>query len=79
MRMEGDDAFNSLQGDLVDNLNVEIQNGPTGKQIEVHAGRKTIDQNDGIAAAHERARAIGQSLNAKLVIWGRRCCRASAA
>jgi hypothetical protein len=29
MRMEGDDAFNSLQGDLVDNLDVELQNDPT--------------------------------------------------
>jgi hypothetical protein len=40
----------------------------TGKQIQVHAGRKMIDQNDGIAAAHERARASAKSLNAKLVI-----------
>jgi hypothetical protein len=39
MRMEGDDAFNSLQGDLVDNLDVELQNDPTGKKIEVHGVR----------------------------------------
>jgi hypothetical protein len=33
---------------------------PTGKQIEVHASRKMIDQKDGFAAAHERTRPIGQ-------------------
>jgi hypothetical protein len=29
--MEGDDELNSLQGDLLDNLNVKLQNGPDGK------------------------------------------------
>jgi hypothetical protein len=43
MRMEGDDAFNSLQGGLVDNLNVELQNDPTGKKIELALGEREIE------------------------------------
>jgi hypothetical protein len=72
MRMAGDDTLNSLQDELVDKLNVELQKDPAGTQIEVHAGRKTVDQSNGLPAAHELARAIGQSLNAKLVICGRK-------
>jgi hypothetical protein len=37
------------------------------EQIEVHAGRKMVDENDGLAAASNRP-----PLNAKLVIWGRK-------
>jgi hypothetical protein len=72
MRMADDDAQNSLQGELVSTLNKELQKDPIGKQIEVHAGLEKIDENNGLSAAHERARAIGQPLNAKLVIWGRK-------
>jgi tetratricopeptide (TPR) repeat protein len=72
MRMVGDEATNSLQGELVDSLNVQLEKDPEGNQIEVHAGRETIGDNAGLAAAHERARKIGQSLNARLVIWGRK-------
>jgi tetratricopeptide (TPR) repeat protein len=72
MRIVGDDALNSLQGELVEKLNAELQKDPAGKQIEVHAGHKMVDENNGLAAAHERARATGQPLNAKLVIWGRK-------
>jgi hypothetical protein len=72
MRMADDDAHNSLQGELVSTLNKELQKDPIGKQIEVHAGLETIDENNGLSAAHEHARAIGQPVNAKLVIWGRK-------
>lgn len=72
MRIVGDDAFNSLQGDLVENLNERLQKEPAGMRIEVHAGHTTIDTDKGLAAAHARARAIGQRLNAKLVLWGRK-------
>jgi tetratricopeptide (TPR) repeat protein len=70
MRIVDDDARNSLQGALVRKLNAELQNEPAGQQIEVHASRETIDENEGLHVAHEHARAIGQKLNAKLVIWG---------
>jgi tetratricopeptide (TPR) repeat protein len=72
MRMVGDDALNSLQGELVEKLNAELQKNPADKQIEVHGSRETIDEDNGLAAAHERARAVGMRLNAKLVIWGRK-------
>ncbi len=72
MRFAGDDAFDSLQGDLVDKLNAELQKEAAGQQIEVHAGREKLDEGNGLAATHARARTIGQRLNAKLVIWGRR-------
>lgn len=72
MRIVGDDMLNSLQGELVDKLNVELQKDPAGRQIEVHAGRKTVDESSGLHAAHEFARAIGRPLNAKLVIWGQK-------
>src|ERR1700722_4889261 len=70
MRMVGDDALNSLQAKLVATLNVELQKDSAVQEIEVHAGREEIDQKAGLAAAHARARAIGQTVNAKLVIWG---------
>jgi tetratricopeptide (TPR) repeat protein len=71
MPIVGDDS-GKVQGELVETLNVELQKDPAGKQIEVHEGRENIDENNGLAAAHERARAIGRALNAKLVIWGRK-------
>jgi hypothetical protein len=72
MRIVDDDVHNSLQGELVAKLNAELQKDPAGKQIEVHAGRKTVEESDGLVAAHGRARATGQPLNAQLVIWGRK-------
>jgi hypothetical protein len=72
MRFVGDDALNSLQGELVAKLNAELQKEAPGQQIEVHGGAETLDENKGLRGAHERARAIGQEVNAKLVIWGRK-------
>ena len=72
-RIVGDDgALNSLQGDLVEKLNAELQKEATGQQIEVHTTREMVNENNGLKVAHERARAIGQRLNAKIVIWGRK-------
>jgi hypothetical protein len=72
MRIVGDDALDSLHGDLIEHLNAELQNDPAGVQIEVHAGTESIDDGHGLADAHKRARAIGQRANAQLVIWGRK-------
>jgi tetratricopeptide (TPR) repeat protein len=72
MRIVGDDALDSLRGDLVEKLNAELQKEFARQPIEVHASREMVDENKGLAAAHKRARAIGQRLNAKLVIWGRK-------
>ena len=73
MRIVGDDGLNSVQGELVNKLNVELQKDLAHREIEVHAGRKTVDETIvGLKDAHKRARAIGQQLNAKLVIWGGR-------
>jgi len=52
--------------------NVKLQDEAPGQQIEVHAGRERLDESNGLPAAHEHARIIGQRLNAKLVIWGRK-------
>jgi tetratricopeptide (TPR) repeat protein len=71
-RIVGDDPIDSLQGELVDKLNAQLQKDPAGKQIEVHASRKTIDENNGLPTAHEHAREMGRPLNATLVIWGRK-------
>jgi tetratricopeptide (TPR) repeat protein len=71
-RIVGDDPLNSLQGALVEKLNAELQKEETGQQIEVHASSEIVNENDGLKAAHERARAIGERLNATIVIWGRK-------
>ena len=71
----GDDALDSLQGALVGKLNAELQKEDTGQQIEVHASSEILNENAGLKVAHERARAIGKRLNAKLVIWGRKSAR----
>jgi hypothetical protein len=56
MRIEGDDAQNSLQGALVDKLNADLQKESVGQPIEVHEGREIIDQSNGIDAAHTAAK-----------------------
>jgi hypothetical protein len=71
MRIAGDDERNALQGDIIESLNEEIRKDSGSTSIEVHAGRQIIDSSNGLADAHERARRIGQSANAKLVVWGR--------
>src|SRR5437879_1724843 len=48
MRVVGDDALDSLQGDLVEHLNAELQKESVGERIEVHAGRATLDENNGL-------------------------------
>src|SRR5271169_6407321 len=53
MRIVGDDMFDSLQRELVEKLTAGLQQDPAGKQIEVHAGRETIDENNGLDAAYE--------------------------
>jgi tetratricopeptide (TPR) repeat protein len=72
MRVVGDDALDSLQAALVENLNREVQEEAGNQWIEVHAGRDRLDDSNGLPAAHARAQIIGQRLNAKLVIWGRK-------
>ena len=71
-RIVGDDPLNSLQGALVEKLNAELQKEETGQQIEVHASNEIVNENYGLKVAHERARVIGERLNAKIVIWGRK-------
>jgi tetratricopeptide (TPR) repeat protein len=71
-RIVGDDNGNSLQADLVGKLNAELQKQETAQEIVVHASSKIVNENDGLEVAHEHARAIGQRLNAKIVIWGRK-------
>jgi tetratricopeptide (TPR) repeat protein len=70
MRIAGDDAKDSLRNNLVRKLHAKLQNETFGERVEVHASDKTVDENKGLASAHERARAVGHRLNAKLVIWG---------
>jgi tetratricopeptide (TPR) repeat protein len=72
MRIVGDDALDSLQAAVVEKLNRGLQEEAGDQQIEVHAGRDRLDDSNGLPAAHQRAHIIGQRLNAKLVIWGRK-------
>jgi hypothetical protein len=72
MRFMGDDSLNSLQSDLVAKLNAELGKEAANQKIEVHAGAETLDENRGLSASHKRARAVGERLNARLVIWGRK-------
>jgi tetratricopeptide (TPR) repeat protein len=72
MRIAGDDANDSLQKEIVANLNAELQVESTGRQIEVHASREMLDESRGLADAHSRARRIGQRRKAALVIWGQK-------
>jgi len=72
MRILGDDADDSLQADLIGNLNAKLQEEALDQQIEVHAGSEALNENKGVAATHQYARTIGQRLNAQLVIWGRK-------
>jgi tetratricopeptide (TPR) repeat protein len=71
-RIAGDEEHDSLQGELVANLNAQLEEEPAGQRIVVHASAETVEESKGLAAAHKRARLIGQRLNAKLVIWGRK-------
>jgi tetratricopeptide (TPR) repeat protein len=71
-RIAGDDANDSLQKELIANLNAELQKESTGRQVDVHASRKMLDESRGRAAAHKRARRIGQRRKAALVIWGQK-------
>ncbi len=59
-RIVDDDALNSLQGDLVEKLNAQLQKEEMGHQIEVHASSEIVNENYGLKVAHERARAIGR-------------------
>jgi tetratricopeptide (TPR) repeat protein len=70
MRISGDNADNSMQLDLVESLNTQLQREPQGAQIEIHAGTKTIDLSRGLPAAHKYARVAGERVSARLVVWG---------
>jgi tetratricopeptide (TPR) repeat protein len=73
MRIVGDDSLDSFQGDLIASLNANLEKEAVGQQIEVHPGTKALDEtHNSVTAAHQRARTIGQRLNAQLVIWGRK-------
>jgi len=72
MRIAGDDEKDSLQRELIANLNGELQKESTDQQIEVHASREMLDESRGLADAHSRARRIGQRRKAALVIWGQK-------
>ena len=72
LRIAGDDAGNSLQVDLVESLNRQLEKEPTGLPIEVHASREMVNTDRGLAFAHTCACKVGERLNAKLVIWGRK-------
>src|SRR5438046_1782732 len=51
MRVVGDETLDSLQADLVENLNRELREEAVGQQIEVHAGRDRLDNSSGLRAA----------------------------
>jgi hypothetical protein len=64
------DGNNSLQRDLVSSLNDKLK---TVTNISVRAYDEQLDDTKlGVSAAHQKARGIGQQLNAKIVVWGNR-------
>ncbi len=69
LRFKGDED-RSLQRRLVETLNSRMGAEPKGSRIEIHSGRDTVAEDKGIVRSHERARDIGERLNASIVIWG---------
>jgi tetratricopeptide (TPR) repeat protein len=68
----GDDD-NSLQRDLVSSLNDKLTTAGFATNISVRASGEQLDDTKlGISAAHQKARGIGQQLNAQIVVWGNR-------
>ncbi|MGH7597085.1 MAG: hypothetical protein ACREOI_12080, partial [bacterium] len=70
LRIEGDDAQNSLQRDLLRTVNTALGEEATSFKIEVRPHNKTVSEDLGLAQAHQQARRFGKNSNAKLVIWG---------
>ncbi len=70
LRIEGDDAKNSLQRDLVRTLNTELSEEAPGFNISVRSENKIVSEDLGLAQAHQEARRLGKKSRAKLVIWG---------
>jgi tetratricopeptide (TPR) repeat protein len=64
------DGNNSLQRDLVSSLNDKLK---TATNISVRAYDAQLDDTKlGVSVAHQKARGIGQQLNAQIVVWGNR-------
>jgi tetratricopeptide (TPR) repeat protein len=64
------DGNNSLQRDLVSSLNDKLN---TANNISVRAYDEQLDDTKmGLSVAHQKARGIGQKLNAQIVVWGNR-------
>jgi len=72
LRIEGDDANNSLQRLLVSALNNSIRKEAAGEKIEIRAQNETVTETMGLPQAHTKARKIGKACKAILVIWGNR-------
>lgn len=70
LQIEGDDAKNSLQRDLVRTLNTELSEETAGLNITVRAENKMVAEDMGLAPAHQQARQLGKKSQAQLVIWG---------
>jgi tetratricopeptide (TPR) repeat protein len=71
LRIAGDDD-NSLQRNLVSSLKHELMLvGGLATNISVRASDELLDDAKlDVSVAHQRARGIGQQLNAQIVVWG---------
>lgn len=72
LRIEGDDAQNTLQHELVSTLNEEIRKEAPQAKIEVRASKQVVTEEMGLQKGHEKVRKIGKKSRAMLVIWGTR-------
>ena len=70
LRIEGDDAKNSLQRDLVRTLNTELSEEAPGFKIIVRSENSMVSEDMGLALAHQEARQLGKKSRAQLMIWG---------
>ncbi|MCJ7777873.1 MAG: hypothetical protein MUP16_06125, partial [Sedimentisphaerales bacterium] len=70
LRINGDDANNSLQRELVSNLNLELSKEAPKQRIEVRADDTLIDEGKGLPQSKQKAKELGKKQHALLVIWG---------
>ena len=68
------DEKNSLQCDLISSLRDELMKAGFATNISIRASDKLVDDTKllNVLVAHKKARAIGQQLNAQIVVWGNR-------
>ena len=69
LRIDGDSG-DTLQRELVSTLHSELAPDTSGQKIEVRSSEELVTESEGAKEAHYKARKIGASRRAQLVLWG---------